>query len=45
MTVHVTGNFLGWHRHYIWSYEQALRNECGYTGYLPVRCLETRNPS
>ncbi|KAF6794286.1 Grixazone synthase 3 [Colletotrichum sojae] len=35
MTVHVTGNFLGWHRHYIWSYEQALRNECGYTGYLP----------
>ncbi|TDZ16208.1 Tyrosinase-like protein orsC [Colletotrichum orbiculare MAFF 240422] len=35
MSVHVTGNFLGWHRHYIWSYEQALRNECGYTGYLP----------
>ncbi|KAF9869972.1 FAD binding domain-containing protein [Colletotrichum karsti] len=35
MTVHVTGNFLTWHRHYIWSYEQALRNECGYTGYLP----------
>ncbi|OLN89340.1 Grixazone synthase 3 [Colletotrichum chlorophyti] len=35
MSVHVTGNFLTWHRHYIWSYEQALRNECGYTGYLP----------
>ncbi|KAF5024537.1 hypothetical protein F66182_3300 [Fusarium sp. NRRL 66182] len=35
MNVHVTGNFLTWHRQYIWSYEQALRNECGYTGYLP----------
>ncbi|KAF4976418.1 hypothetical protein FZEAL_6898 [Fusarium zealandicum] len=35
MNVHVTGNFLTWHRHYIWSYEQALRNECDYTGYLP----------
>ncbi|KAF0315636.1 FAD binding domain-containing protein [Colletotrichum asianum] len=35
MSVHVTGNFLTWHRHYIWSYEQALRNECGYSGYLP----------
>ncbi|OHW99328.1 FAD binding domain-containing protein [Colletotrichum incanum] len=35
MSVHVTGNFFTWHRHYIWSYEQALRNECGYTGYLP----------
>ncbi|KEY72418.1 hypothetical protein S7711_01086 [Stachybotrys chartarum IBT 7711] len=35
LSVHVTGNFLTWHRHYIWSYEQALRNECGYKGYLP----------
>ncbi|KAM5368490.1 hypothetical protein ACJZ2D_009467 [Fusarium nematophilum] len=35
MGVHVTGNFLTWHRQYIWSYEQALRNECGYSGYLP----------
>ncbi|RYP53665.1 hypothetical protein DL768_001391 [Monosporascus sp. mg162] len=35
LEVHVTGNFLSWHRHYIWSYEKALRNECGYTGYLP----------
>ncbi|RYO73918.1 hypothetical protein DL766_009279 [Monosporascus sp. MC13-8B] len=35
MEVHVTGNFLAWHRHYIWSYEKALRDECGYTGYLP----------
>jgi tyrosinase len=29
------GNFLSWHRYYIWAYEQALRNECGYKGYLP----------
>ncbi|KAF4459570.1 FAD binding domain-containing [Fusarium albosuccineum] len=35
LSVHVTGNFLTWHRHYIWSYEKALRDECGYTGYLP----------
>lgn len=27
--------FLSWHRWYIWEYEQALRNECGYTGYQP----------
>jgi tyrosinase len=26
---------LAWHRYYTWSYEQALRNECGYTGYQP----------
>ncbi|KAF4917959.1 Tyrosinase-like protein orsC [Colletotrichum viniferum] len=29
MSVHVTGNFLTWHRHYVWSYEQALRNDNG----------------
>ncbi|PGH14616.1 hypothetical protein AJ79_02951 [Helicocarpus griseus UAMH5409] len=34
-TVHGTANFLGWHRYYMWQYEQALRNECGYTGYQP----------
>ncbi|KAF2007260.1 Di-copper centre-containing protein [Amniculicola lignicola CBS 123094] len=33
--IHYTGNFLAWHRYYIWTYEQALRNECGYTGYQP----------
>ncbi|KAI4674983.1 uncharacterized protein J4E88_007886 [Alternaria novae-zelandiae] len=35
MSIHGTGNFLSWHRYYIWVYEQALRNECGYEGYLP----------
>ncbi|KAL5113696.1 hypothetical protein ACEQ8H_008425 [Pleosporales sp. CAS-2024a] len=34
-TIHYTGTFLGWHRYFTWSYEQALRNECGYTGYQP----------
>ncbi|TAQ86943.1 hypothetical protein B7494_g4741 [Chlorociboria aeruginascens] len=29
------GNFLSWHRYYTWSYEQALRNECGYNGTQP----------
>lgn len=28
-------NFLAWHRYFIWAYEQLLRNECGYKGYLP----------
>lgn len=34
-TIHFTGTFLAWHRYYIWNFEQALRNECGYTGDYP----------
>lgn len=34
-TIHFNANFLGWHRWFVWEHEQALRNECGYTGYLP----------
>ncbi|KAK8055346.1 hypothetical protein PG993_000573 [Apiospora rasikravindrae] len=33
--IHNSGYFLHWHRAFIWSFEQALRNECGYKGYLP----------
>lgn len=33
--IHYTGTFLAWHRYFTWSYEQALRNECGYTGVQP----------
>lgn len=33
--VHDNGNFLAWHRYYIWSFERALQDECGYKGYLP----------
>ncbi|KAM5344156.1 hypothetical protein ACJ41O_012693 [Fusarium nematophilum] len=28
-------NFLAWHRYFVWAYEQALRNECGYKGAHP----------
>jgi tyrosinase len=34
-TIHITGNFLGWHRYYTWAYEQTLKNECGYKGNQP----------
>ncbi|KAF1810295.1 Di-copper centre-containing protein [Eremomyces bilateralis CBS 781.70] len=34
-TIHDTGNFLTWHRHFIFLFESALRNECGYEGYQP----------
>lgn len=30
LTIHGTGNFLVWHRNFIWTFEQTLRNECGY---------------
>lgn len=33
--IHSTGNFLTWHRYYLWAFEQALRTECGYKGYIP----------
>jgi tyrosinase len=33
--IHVTGNFLTWHRYFTWAYEQTLRNECGYKGTQP----------
>ena len=29
------GIFFQWHRYFVWLYEQALRNECGYTGAQP----------
>ena len=35
MYIHGNGNFLSWHRYYVWAYEEALRNECGYKGYQP----------
>ncbi|GLI80797.1 hypothetical protein PoHVEF18_009154 [Penicillium ochrochloron] len=33
--VHYSGLFLPWHRRFTWLWERALREECGYTGYLP----------
>lgn len=35
LSIHVTGNFLSWHRYFVWGYEEALREECGYKGYQP----------
>ncbi|KAL2062516.1 hypothetical protein VTL71DRAFT_6782 [Oculimacula yallundae] len=35
LSIHGTGNFLGWHRYFVFTYEQTLRNECGYKGYQP----------
>ncbi|KAL4752251.1 hypothetical protein BDW72DRAFT_212133 [Aspergillus terricola var. indicus] len=34
-TIHATGSFFAWHRHFVYLYEKALREECGYTGYQP----------
>ncbi|KAK1655826.1 tyrosinase central domain-containing protein [Colletotrichum phormii] len=33
--IHVTANFLLWHRHFTYTYEENLRNVCGYTGTFP----------
>jgi len=35
LTIHGTANFLSWHRYFTWSFEQTLRNECGYQGWQP----------
>lgn len=33
--VHNNRKFLVWHRAYLWAFEEALRNECGFTESLP----------
>ncbi|TFK72334.1 Di-copper centre-containing protein [Pluteus cervinus] len=33
--IHSTGWFFPWHRFYLHTYEQTLKNKCGYTGPLP----------
>lgn len=33
--IHFNGVFLSWHRHYLWLWEQALKEECGYEGHQP----------
>ncbi|KAH8681383.1 tyrosinase [Xylariales sp. PMI_506] len=35
LSIHGTGNFLSWHRYFVWIFEKALREECGYQGYVP----------
>ncbi|KAL2272017.1 hypothetical protein VTJ83DRAFT_1388 [Remersonia thermophila] len=39
-TLHSEPNLLAAHRYYIWAYEKALREECGYTGYQPYMNYE-----
>lgn len=36
----IQASFLSWHRYFVWSYETALRDECGYKGYQPVSYQE-----
>lgn len=43
LEIHYTGNFLPWHRWFTYSYEKALRDECGYKGYQPVCSQVHRN--
>ncbi|KAI0165252.1 Di-copper centre-containing protein [Hypoxylon sp. FL1284] len=33
--IHQSGYLLPWHRLFLWQMETALREECGYKGYLP----------
>ncbi|KAF8491892.1 Di-copper centre-containing protein [Russula emetica] len=33
--IHYTGQFLPWHRWYVYVFEQSLKNKCGYTGEFP----------
>ncbi|KAL4940873.1 hypothetical protein BDV06DRAFT_223677 [Aspergillus oleicola] len=35
MVIHRNGVLLPWHRHYVYLWERALRNECGYKGTVP----------
>ncbi|KAK7946761.1 uncharacterized protein PG986_011082 [Apiospora aurea] len=34
--VHWVGQLLPWHRYYLWSFEQNLREMCGYKGAVPT---------
>jgi tyrosinase len=33
--VHVSASFLLFHRYFLWTYAETLRDECGYTGTVP----------
>ncbi|KAH6634730.1 tyrosinase-like protein [Chaetomium sp. MPI-SDFR-AT-0129] len=35
LSIHYSGVFQPWHRWFVYQYEKALRDECGYTGYQP----------
>jgi hypothetical protein len=33
--IRAIGLFFPFHRYFVWSYTQALKNDCGYTGVAP----------
>lgn len=33
--VHESAKFLVWHRYFLWTFEDIMRSECGYTAPLP----------
>ena len=35
LSIHMSGLFLGWHREFVWLFENTLRVECGFEGSLP----------
>ncbi|KAK3690550.1 hypothetical protein B0T22DRAFT_499870 [Podospora appendiculata] len=35
LSIHYSGIFQPWHRWFVYQYEKALCDECGYTGYQP----------
>lgn len=35
--LHDNLHLFGAHKYFVWLFEKALRDECGYTGYQPVR--------
>ncbi|KAI1080049.1 Di-copper centre-containing protein [Whalleya microplaca] len=35
MQLHDNLHLFGAHKYYVWLFEEALRNECGYTGFQP----------
>ena len=39
LSIHLDGLFLPWHRNFVWLYEKALREECGFTGSQPYAPL------
>jgi Common central domain of tyrosinase len=40
--IHGVGQFLPWHRYFVWIFEQELRNTCGYQGAM-IWWDETQN--
>lgn len=47
MNIHLSGTFLPWHRYFTHTYEEHLRNACGYKGTVPYWewGLDVKNPA